>query len=294
MLLDVKLGDAAALAFGLVSRIRSANYESSIRSHLYLPRINKDRFVIFSLSRSGSTTLGEILQCHPQVRCAFEPFSPDTDMGRTYGCEIKDRARLEASLSKLWKKYNGIKHVWSWGGYPFQMAPKRQALNHHLLAISNAKVILLRRKNVLKRILSDSISKQSGNWQSSMSAREAHLRYDFRPLNVGRIRFLLRRESDAIASCRDALIRSQVPFIDVCYEDLYGEENLLNTGPRKVREIISFLGLGEFDERGWQQVMSLLDPQRMKANSHATYLRIPNIDEIERVLGADETGWLFR
>ena len=38
----------------------------------------------------------------------------------------------------------------------------------------------------------------------------------------------------------------------------------------------------------------LLDPLGRRVNSHATYERIPNIEEVERRLGTDETGWLFR
>jgi hypothetical protein len=264
-----------------------------VRSNLDVPGTNADRFLIFSLPRSGSTTLHEILQCHPQVRCALEPFNLSTKIGKIYG-PIENRPRLEAALSDLWKSYNGIKHVWNQYGFPFGQSPERLHLNRHLLEICNARVIFLKRRNVLKRIVSNEISQQSRKWGTSVGVREAHLRYDFSPLNIRLMRSLLEQEFDAIASCREILSGRRIPFIDVWYEDLYGEDELLATGPAKVREIISFLGLPQFDQRSWVQVMSLLNPERTKVNSKATYLRIPNIDEVERVLGADETGWLFR
>jgi hypothetical protein len=294
MLLAVKFRHAAARALGLLSRSRSAGSASSIPSNLNVHGTSTSRFLIFSLSRSGSTTLGEILQCHPQVRYAFEPFNSDTNLGKIYGPGIVNRATLEAALSELWKKHNGIKHVWNRYGYPFEKSPDKQLLNHHLLEVCNAKVIFLKRRNALKRIVSDELSHQSRKWHSSAGAREAHLRYDFRPLDIKRIQSSLRQEFETVASYRESLIYRRVPFIDLWYEDLYGEEELPITAPAKVREIICFLGLPQFDEGSWAQVMSLLDPQQTKVNSRETYLRIPNIDEVERVLGSEETGWLFR
>jgi sulfotransferase family protein len=293
VVLAVKFHDAAARVRRLISRIRSEGPASSIAT-LEIPKASADRFLIFSLPRSGSSTLRDILQCHPQVRCAFEPFNSDTDLGKIYGRGIVNRATLEAALSELWKKHNGIKHVWNRFGYPFEKSPDKQLLNHHLLEVCNAKVIFLKRRNALKRIVSDELSHQSRVWRSSAGARKAHLRYDFRPLDIKRIQSSLRQEFEALASYRESLVYRRVPFIDLWYEDLYGEEESLKTGPAKIREIISFLGLSQFEERNWARVISLLDPLQTKVNSRETYLRIPNIDEVERVLGSEETGWLFR
>jgi hypothetical protein len=290
----MKLHDAAARVRSLISRIRSRGSASSLPTNLNVAGADTNRFLIFSLSRSGSSTLADILRCHPQVRCAGEPFNPDTGPGRIYGRRVMNRAKLEATLSEIWKKYNGIKHVWNRWGYPFGKSPEKEVLNRHLLEVCNAKVIFLKRRNALRRLVSNEISQQTRKWQNAAGAREAHLRYHFRPVDIKHVRLVLEQEFEAIASYRETLVTRQIPFIDVWYEDIYGEEELLEPGPAKIREIISFLDLPQFDEARWARVMSLLDPHRTKVNSKETYRRIPNIDEVERVLGSEETGWLFR
>jgi hypothetical protein len=253
-----------------------------------------DRFVIFSLSRSGSSTLRNMLECHPQVRCAHEPLNPSTRHGKKYGCRIEDEAALEAALAEIWKRYNGIKHVWNCNGIPFGMPAERQCLNRHLLTVSNARVIFLKRRNVLKRIVSGELSHQVGKWSSTSNSRRVLRRHRFKPLDLGWIRWQLVREFAAIAAYREHLVSSQIPFFDLWYEDLYGESDLSEGSLRKLHEVISFLELREFDGESWSRMMRLLDPLRTRVNSKATYRQIPNIEEVERILGADDTGWLLR
>jgi hypothetical protein len=81
------------------------------------------RFLLFSLPRSGSTTLWRILRCHPNVRCAFEPFNKDSVLGQKYAIGIEDEASLEVTLSKIWQDHDGIKHVWDYcGEWPFRVS----------------------------------------------------------------------------------------------------------------------------------------------------------------------------
>jgi len=252
------------------------------------------RFLIFSLSRSGSSTLKEMLECHPQVRCAFEPFNPSTKLGRKYGFQIDDEATLEQCAAKVWEAFNGIKHVWNCNGVPFGSQDERQRLNDHLLTISRAKVIFLKRRNILKRIVSGEISHQSGIWASDTRARRKIRGSQFEPLDISWLRWQLERELGAVARVRECLLTSRIPFLDLWYEDLYGEFDPPDGSALKLQEIFSFLGLPALDRRKSKQIERLLDPLYRRVNSRASYELIPNIEEVENQLGADATGWLFQ
>jgi hypothetical protein len=251
------------------------------------------RFLIFSLSRSGSSSLRDILDCHPQVRCAFEPFNPSTRLGEKYGRSITDEATLEQALARVWEGYSGIKHVWNYNRLPFGAADN-QRLNRHLLAVCNARVIYLKRRNVLRRIVSAEISHQSQQWSSNARARWQVRRSKFEPLDISWLRWQLEHEHAAIESFRGCLVRAQIPFFDLWYEDLFGEFDPPEGCLDKVQEIFSFLGLPELDAKRWTRAEGMLDPLQRRVNSKDSYDLIPNIREVEDLLGTDETGWLFR
>jgi|SRR5580658_523228 hypothetical protein len=249
------------------------------------------RVLIFSLPRSGSSSLLKILNCHPQIECGFEPFNPATKLGKKFRFSIHDEAGLERALAKVWKLYNGIKHVWNSNGLPFEKEGQR--LNHHLLEVAGSKVIFLKRHNMLRRIVSGEISRQSGQWSSDVVARRKIRRSNFEPIDIAELQWQLERELTAIEACRDRMIEAQIPFFDLWYEDLFGEWDPVEGCEEKVDQIIEFLGLPLFDARARVRVRRVLDPLRGRVNSPATYERIPNIAEVERTLGADDTGRLF-
>lgn len=116
-----------------------------------------NKFLLFSLSRCGSTNLMHSLNCHSDIHCLHEPFNPDR-LRRQYGSQVTDLASLRQVMAEIWRTHNGIKHVWEPSGWPFA---RHSTLNQCLLLEAEARVIFLRRRNTLRRIVSNHMSMQT-------------------------------------------------------------------------------------------------------------------------------------
>jgi hypothetical protein len=245
------------------------------------------RFLIFSLARSGSTTLMHQLNCHPEIRCRLEPFNPGL---RTYR-SASDCASLDQALEEIWTSYNGFKHVWDTDGWPFGT---NEELNKHLLRKREYRVLFLNRRNTLRRLVSCHISHQVNVWDTSDAARLKLAEFKFRPINIEWLRRNLQSEKQTISTYRQVMVGSGVDFLDLWYEDLFDMADE-NSRTKSLNRVITFLG-GEpiADGRVRSLVNELFDPKKTQLNSAVTYSKIPNVDDIERQLGADDTGWLFR
>ncbi len=252
--------------------------------------INRPGFIIFSLPRSGSTTLAGILSCHPQIRCAYEPFNPGSKSGRILAARAHDQPSFESALREICAQRNGIKHVWDYG----LQVPSDERFRDKELLLCGAKVIFLTRRNRLRRLVSVAISMQARSWASTAKAREHNLGFTFTALDLETLQWALEAESAAVAEHRSLLMYSGVEFIDWWYEDLFGEEQTSGERLKKLAKLFSFLGFPMLDAGDRAEAQSRLDPLNGKVNSADTYRRIPNIMEVERRLGCDQTGWLFK
>ncbi len=247
------------------------------------------KIIIFSLPRSGSTTLASILECDPGIRFAYEPFNPGQMRRRNCAEGLRDEASIGAALDGIWRTYDGIKHVWDHG----IDLPECRLVDRYLLVQPRTKVIFLNRRNILRRLVSVAISTQTGSWSFTTAARERLRTAALQALDVGAINFELQKERAAIADYRTLLADSRREFIEWWYEDLFADGRSLDEQLQKLTELFSFLGLASFDVRTSPNVRSLLNPLNGRLNSTETYARIPNASEVERQLGSDETGWLF-
>ena len=118
------------------------------------------RFAIVSLPRSGSTSLAEMLNCHRDIRCLIEPFHPKRYDGM-FRRSVVGEASLDATLDQIFSRCNGIKHVWESNGWPFM---ERPGLNFHMSLKPNLHVIFIVRRNLLQRVVSNLISRQTQYW----------------------------------------------------------------------------------------------------------------------------------
>jgi hypothetical protein len=251
-----------------------------------------DRFILFSLARSGSTTLLHLLNCHRDIRCINEPFNPSNFGGR-YFRQVSDIVSLNDALDEIWRSFNGIKHVWHASGWPFTHRPQ---FNQHLLLGSRARVLLLNRRNILRRVVSSQISEQTKVWSfADESEREQVHSFEFRPLDVEWLKWQLEFEMEAIAAQKRLLDSGGVSYIELWYEDMYETATDWRRQVDKVNEIIAFVGgCAVTDKDAVAKMRDLLNPRNTKLNTHSTYRRIPGIEEIEEQFGSDETGWLFQ
>lgn len=249
------------------------------------------RFIIFSLPRCGSTTLARALNCYPDIRCALEPFIPENRTPE-FGA-VHDADELGAALAGIWAEYTGIKHVWYPTGWPF--GGGTLTLNHELLRHTDAKVIFLTRRNELLRVVSGEMSWQTDIWGDFTEEQRAWVRgFAYQPLTPGHIEQQMGAVAAAITELKDTLRESGVSALELQYEDIFAADVYLAERLQVLARLRDFVGAHEdYPALADYAAAELLNPVNSKLNLDETYRRIPNIDEIDRRFGSDESGWLL-
>jgi hypothetical protein len=246
-------------------------------------------FLIYSLARSGSTTLRQWLNLHPEIRCLHEPFNPGNPRRMIAG--DPDFPSLDKAVEEIWKRSNGFKHVWDPTGWPFRT---NRELNKHLLRQSEQRILFLNRRNILRRLISYEISRQADVWDASNASRRKVAEFKFQPVDIEWISRTLRFEKQAISSYRQVILASGVDVLDLWYEDLFNPADQISQ-MKTLNSIFTFLGCESVSEEWLEsQIKERFEPNMAKLNSASTYSRIPNAHDIELYLGADDTGWLFQ
>jgi len=228
------------------------------------------KIVIFSHSRSGSSSLFYLLNTHPGVNLLGEPFNPYREKWapdkKNYVNDVKSATDLDLALADIYKEHNGFKTL---------TAQMPVSLNEHLLSSlgENDKIILLHRKNLLQTAVSISISEQTGEWENAKLIKERVQNGCLKPIDIEELKGFMRVASKVGTYYRDFLLGNQQSFYEVTYEDLY-----LSTKERRVElvdEIFNFLELPlpYFN-------LDLFFSKRKITNSFETYKHIPNLDEI--------------
>ena len=248
------------------------------------------RFVVFALGRTGSRTLSRLLQCHHDIRCLNEPFNPTMYEG-SYARQPADRHGLDTALEGLWRPYNGIKHVWDPTGWPFL---DKGELNEHLLTEGNHRILLLTRRNRLRRLVSLHISLQSGIWFIwDEPTRRKFEEFRFQPIDRTLLGAQLDMEEAAIARHHQLAADCGKPFLEFHYEEIFGDSSV-DAKVGRLQEILAFVGATWItDPEALDRARVLLDPKLGAFNSEQVYRRIPGIEHIDDEFGSDETGRLF-
>lgn len=252
-----------------------------------------NRFLIMSLPRCGSTTLMDVLNCHPDIRCLREPFNPD-QAGNTYLGRVRDFGSLGSVLGHIWREFNGVKHVWEPCGWPFG---RGMDFNLRLALQPDVRIVLLTRTNHLQRIVSYEVAAQTNVWHRVQGTpRDGERREEnpapakLRPLDPARLHRNIRLAMAGNELMRSTLRSSRTPFHEVTYEEIYAPAASL----RRVNEILEFLGASSLpDGIPLDRARRLLDPRSTKLNSEQTYHLVPNIDDINELCGTAATGYLF-
>jgi hypothetical protein len=242
-----------------------------------------DRFIIFAVARSGSSSLCHILNTHPEIICINEPFVPEHATA-----EIKTPDDLNRELDRIYDSATGIKHVWTDSGWPLPSP----AYTESLLQYRSPKIIFLIRRNFLQQYVSEYISQQTSVWQpkSTESGRAEILSHKYDPIDFYEAERSLAEMRERTSKYRQLVASSVV--LDLAYEDLFGVHMSLADRRLKIDEIVNFLG---FDPAKLDSdvVSKHLDPARSKLNTDETYRLIPNIYQVEMLFGSEENGYLF-
>ena len=196
-----------------------------------------------------------------------------------------DIVALRSALARMWQTHNGIKHNWGLS----------ENQTKELLLHPNNKIIFLWRKNALQREVSLYISQQSNYWNSTQSGRETLLAHTFDPIDVSTVRTKMNAYLEDVARYQDLLATNDKEYFLVTYEELYGPDRSFHEKVKLLHRMLAFIDKKPFTAGSHlHELARLFDPDRTKLNTHDTYRKIPNIDEVEAQLGSDETGWLFR
>ena len=241
--------------------------------------------VIFAHARSGSTSLVRSLNLHPDLNIAEEPFHPKYSLWhpdeRSYVETIVDNTSLDLALKEIFLKYDGIKVL------DYQLA---ENLYSELLQ-SNCKVICLRRRNVLKTIVSNLVAVQTSVWHITDRNLDNNKKYEeLQPLDFREIENIFNYHAELQSTYRP-LILQKPPDLRLCidYEDLYTDNLVQNRSA--LRSVFSFLGLLMPET---PEIDFYLNPASSRIMNPHIYLKVPNIGEIEERFGSDDSGWLLR
>ncbi len=249
-------------------------------------------YVIFSLARTGSTTLLRMLNCRQGLRCAFEPFNPRNNDPLLAQCNALRKERgLEEAVRRLWMLCNGFKHVWRRDGWPF---PENPDLNRQILVGLGARIILLHRRNGLQRAISVQISEQMQLWTPNTVEDFRRIReHQFRALDIAGLREEIAGADKALAWARGELAGAGVTWREAAYEDMFDSALPAEGRLEAVESILEFLEMGRATEVEKVGIRTILNPAMTGFQNAAAYTRIPNIHEVERELGSEATGHVF-
>ena len=243
------------------------------------------RVLFFAHPRSGSSSLYEILQSHPELDILEEPFNENfvrwDAANKNYRELVHDIPSLEAQVSEIFTDHNGIKIL------DYQL-PTDLAV--HLLRRPDCKIIFLRRRNLLQAVVSVLIAEQTQLWKKWEMSRPLEEYYrNLQPLDIQDIQRRvtdLKHYMDFFESVVDE--RAGNEAIKLTYEELYFSE--ASQQKQQIAAIWNLLQISplELEHHGYY-----LQPEVTKINSTATYALLPNAREIENACGNDVTGRLY-
>ena len=137
----------------------------------------RQRYVILSTPRSGSSHLVQALEAHPHVACLGEIFNAHGGALRRLGLLSEQMMTKLATeplvyledLSEAWSRRPDAKPVF---GFKMMLHHDPRVIDH-LVGDSSWRVILLRRENVLAQWSSLQIAKLTGEWSNKGKNKRA-------------------------------------------------------------------------------------------------------------------------
>jgi hypothetical protein len=252
------------------------------------PMGDDERLVLLAWPRSGSSSLWEIMRAHPDLRLmADEPFNENftewSPCNPDYLARLRDLESLDVVLDELFRAYRGIKVL------SYQLDEEQLT---HLVQRPGLRIIYISRRNLLQTAVSDRIAKQThvyNRWDVRPEETLEHRYETLTPLDLDDLRRYVHDLASHLAWI-DSVLNSlgDTPTVRLHYEDLYFAGRMSQLAQLSV--LWSFLGLPPLSS---PEVDYYLNPDTAKLGGTDTYGRLPNAAEIDAVLGADDTGWLF-
>ena len=206
-----------------------------------------------------------LFNSHPHIGdMRFEPFAKE------------NRADTQEQLDKRFRELQSI------DGFKIHV----DHLHHRLVTATlkkRRKVILMDRRNLLKSAVSHEKAWATNVW----NIKPGWKGYEDIPLtNFERMRKTIRKLSKRREYALSVLQQENIDYYHFVYEDFYltHEEDKAE----QLKSIFEFLGHEPVIN---ERMLTILRMKRM--NDDRSYLRIPNVYEIEREFGSNENGWLL-
>jgi len=243
------------------------------------------RAIFFAHPRSGSSSLYQILQLHPELNILEEPFNENftrwNSSNKNYRELIYDIPSLDVQVAEIFTNFNCIKVL------DYQLPDD---LTIHMLRRLDYKIIFLRRRNLLQSVVSVLIAEQTHlwkKWEMTKPLEEYYL--GLQPLDIQDIQQRvtdLKQRLNFFESFIDT--RSKDDVIKLTYEDFFFSE--ASQQKWQIDAIWKLLKIATLESEYYQYY---LQPEAVKINSAATYAFLPNATEIQEYCGNDVTGWLY-
>jgi hypothetical protein len=243
------------------------------------------RVIFFAHPRSGSSSLYQILQLHPELNILEEPFNENFTRwnisNKNYRELIYDIPSLDVQVAEIFTNFNGIKVL------DYQLPDE---LTIHMLKRLDCKIIFLRRRNLLQSVVSVLIAEQTHLWKKWEMTKPLEEYYqDLQPLDIQDVQQRvtdLKHRLDFFESFIDT--RSKDEVIKLTYEDFFFSE--ASQQKLQIDAIWKLLKIAALELEYYQYY---LQPEAVKINSATTYAFLPNATEIQEYCGNDVTGWLY-
>ena len=247
-------------------------------------------FVIDGFPRCGSTTLANVLNLHPDVRCCIEPFHPKRYGGHFNSLALQAKS-VRAALVDISLRWNGLKHVWEPGsGWPFE---DNCALNDDLI-INASSVVWLQRRNLLRQFVSNHISKHLRYW---IGARKEFIERlsgaCLPPLTYEYTLDALLKMKGATQARAELVKNTATRCVVISYEDLFSDLDF-ESQVALVNGLFRFLGFSPLDDPAfYEQCRRLLDSNEYRWASSAVYACVPGAAQVDAQLRGQGFGDLF-
>ncbi len=244
------------------------------------------RLLFLAQTRSGSSSLYEVLQAHPELNILEEPFNENfarwNTANKNYRDLVRDIPSLEAQVAEMFESCNGIKIL------DYQLPPDFIV---RLLRRADCKIIFLRRRNLLQAVVSVLIAERTRLWKKWEMTKPLEEYYrDLQPLDLADIRQRveeMKQRLDFFESVVDE--RAKNDTAKLAYEELF-----FSDPARQAEQFAAIWKLLHIAPLDLDQYRAYLRPAEAKINSPATYAFLPNAHEIDKACGNDMTGWLYQ
>ena len=230
--------------------------------------------------RSGSNSLVEILETQPGLAIVNEPFNENYATWGEGNSDYLGRLRAGESLDEL------VDEVFSAASGVKELSYRLEGdLLHRLASRPDVRVITLRRRNLLQTALSQLLAEQTGLWKTWDATGPLEDTYrDLEPLDVDLVKERMDWTAHEVARVESAV--ADLDVLRLVYEEVFAADEAVKR--EQIDKVWRFLGL----PRSCSPVVDhFLSPAVQQARP-STYGRLPNLAEIEALLGSDETGHL--